>query len=550
MPAPLVDFQRDTAFALFVLVVVTEAFLLLLDKLRSLLIPLIWAFFFAIPILAFADRVEELAVVIFDRVTVLICRSRSRRAPLKFRHVRGQNRIYLESTPDTHALLQRVRVRLLRRCLPCASGLCARLDQCFLSRLWGQRVRITSLAPEGGGTDPDAVGELLQGRSYYAFPSAPGELLAGDAESTSVELKLYLDRQKLYPGVLELPREEVEGTPEVEGTLEVDKRSTLSWCFAMIVAFGVVGLIAYAFVLLIGQSINGITDKDNFEAYKKGVQELIEDVNKGLNHIFPKDILENIKNNFLSELTQFGKDVAGDIVTFLEDIFGELFLFLLYLAFWIAEPLPISQPATKVFKDYMILKTLVCLLFAGIMAGLLWLLQCPIWPLYFFLTFLLNYIPEVGPILAGLLMIPGVLLDANLDKNTRYANVTLLVIFGTLAKILTGNIIEVKLYSKFGGEFMHIHPVTLFVFFTFCGYQLGATGMFISVPILGAIKYTLLSGAVPQRYLNTLLIIIEGDAWAAHRNVLSRDARGAGTSRNQPVSESVVSEMRAISTSA
>jgi len=265
-------------------------------------------------------------------------------------------------------------------------------------------------------------------------------------------------------------------------------------------------------------------------------------------------MLDNIKRNFIGELTQFGKDLAGDIVTILEDTLGTLFLFFLYLAFWIAEPLPISEPATKVFKDYMTLKTFVCFLFAGMMAGLLKFLLCPIWPLYFFLTFLLNYIPEVGPILAGLLMIPGVLLDSTLPKNTRYANVTMLVIFGTLAKILTGNIIEVKLYSKFGGEFMHIHPVTLFVFFTFCGYQLGTTGMFISVPILGAIKYALLSGAVPERYLHTLLVVIEGDAWAAHRSLLRRETtHSASTLREAPAagvhlagSESVSSEMRAM----
>jgi len=491
--------------------------------------------------------------VLFDKATVLICRSRSRRAALSFRHVRGHNRIYLESTPDTYALLQRVRFRLLRRCVP-SSGCCpllARLDQCFLSRLWGQRVRIRSMTLGGDEMGPSAVGGLIKGCSYHAFPSAPGELLAGDAESTSVELQLFLDRQKQYPAVLELPSLQGFGE-EIEGTLEVDKRSTVSWAISMLIAFSIVGLIAYAFVILIGQSITGV--QDNFEAYKKGVEDLIDDVNRGLTHIFPKDMLDNIKRNFIGELTQFGKDLAGDIVTILEDTLGTLFLFFLYLAFWIAEPLPISEPATKVFKDYMTLKTFVCFLFAGMMAGLLKFLLCPIWPLYFFLTFLLNYIPEVGPILAGLLMIPGVLLDSTLPKNTRYANVTMLVIFGTLAKILTGNIIEVKLYSKFGGEFMHIHPVTLFVFFTFCGYQLGTTGMFISVPILGAIKYALLSGAVPERYLHTLLVVIEGDAWAAHRSLLRRETtHSASTLREAPAagvhlagSESVSSEMRAM----
>ena len=42
--------------------------------------------------------------------------------------------------------------------------------------------------------------------------------------------------------------------------------------------------------------------------------------------------------------------------------------------------------------------------------GLLAALGCQIWPLYFVVTFVLNYIPEVGPFLVCALALPAVLL--------------------------------------------------------------------------------------------------------------------------------------------
>merc|ERR1719343_1203817 len=133
-------------------------------------------------------------------------------------------------------------------------------------------------------------------------------------------------------------------------------------------------------------------------------------------------------------------------------------------------------------------------------------------------------------------MVPAVLLDGGVAKQDRYWHLTILVIVGVCAKIITGNVIEVDLYNRFGGESMRIHPVVLFVFFTFCGYELGLTGMFISIPILAAIKYSLVSQAVPPSYLNMLLVFIEGDAWAPHRNKLERQ-RARNAMPNPPMAE-------------
>jgi len=536
------DFQRNTAFLLFVVVVTGACLLFVLEKLRSVLTPVIWAFFFAIPILAFAARVETLTNLCFAAVTNHIC-GHAIREVVSFEHIVGRNSIHLDrrdasNSAAADALLQALSSRCSRRIRAggcwsrnprcsraghCLGRMLIRLDRSFLSCFWGQRVKITRLRLARSDRSEDhhrrEVGGLAEGESYYAsWQHLEDGLLMGDSEATSVELRLFLDRQQMYPAVLETDDRDSE--ERFHGTLEVDQRTLFSWIVSMLITLCLCVLLICGFVHMCRLGVQGVQSK--FGDYKKGVLEMLQDIKNLTKSLVPKRAWDQIQKQATEKLTEIGKDIAQASVLFAEDLAGQIFLFFLYLLFWIFEPLPVNEPVAKVFKDYLALKTIVCLLFAGIMAALLACLSCPLWTLYFILAFLLNYIPEIGPLLTGILMLPAVLLDGGLSRSVRYTHATALVIVGVCAKILTGNVIEVDLYSRFGGEFMRIHPVVLFVFFTFCGYELGVTGMFISIPILAAFKYSLVSQALPDKYLHPLLIFIEGDAWAPHRNRLER----------------------------
>lgn len=526
-------YQRDTAFALFVLVVVGACFLFVLEKLRALLIPLVWAFFFAIPFLAVVVIVENRVVILSSVLAVRLCGCQRRtRVRVPFQHTAGQNCIYLDrhdvsSAEAADALLDEVHSRCSRRnTRGLLSRIFTRMDRSFLSCLWGQRVRIVRMSvpprvqAENMEREEDCdevmVGGLVAGRSYYV---SSDRQVSGDVEDTRVGIRLFIDRQEIYPAVLAID-DGGQVTQTFEGDLEVDPRSTLSWFISMVSTMCLVCIMATFFIKMLWIGVEGV--QSHFGDYQKGFTELIHDFKDLTSHLIPGKDWDDIEKQVTDTLTAYGKTFAEGSLEYLEGFAGQLFLFLVYVLFWLFEPLPVTEPIAKVFKQYLALKTIVCALFAGIMAVCLQCLSCPIWPLYFFVTFLLNYIPEVGPLLAGVLMLPAVLLDGALSKRTRYAHATILVIVGTVAKIVTGNIIEVELYSRYGGEFMRIHPVVLFVFFTFCGYQLGTTGMFISIPILAAIKYALVSQAMPGRYLNAVLTIIEGDVWAPHRNRAER----------------------------
>lgn len=98
------------------------------------------------------------------------------------------------------------------------------------------------------------------------------------------------------------------------------------------------------------------------------------------------------------------------------------------------------------------------------------------------LTVLLNFIPNIGSMIAVLLPIPVLLLQYSLGWET----FTILGL-STLVQTIIGNIIEPKLM----GDSVGLHPVTILLFLTFWGFIWGIPGMFLSVPITATAKLIL-----------------------------------------------------------
>lgn len=95
------------------------------------------------------------------------------------------------------------------------------------------------------------------------------------------------------------------------------------------------------------------------------------------------------------------------------------------------------------------------------------------------LAVLLNFIPNIGSIVAVILPIPVLLLQFGFGWQT------FLVFLSTIGfQVSIGNILEPKLL----GESMDLHPVTILLFLTFWGFIWGIPGMFLSVPITATLK--------------------------------------------------------------
>jgi AI-2 transport protein TqsA len=99
------------------------------------------------------------------------------------------------------------------------------------------------------------------------------------------------------------------------------------------------------------------------------------------------------------------------------------------------------------------------------------------------MSFLLNFIPSIGAIIATLLPIP----IAMAQFQSPWPVILVIVVPGVLHNVL-GNIVEPKLM----GEGLDLHPVTILLALSFWGLLWGIVGMFLAAPITAAIRIVLL----------------------------------------------------------
>lgn len=134
-------------------------------------------------------------------------------------------------------------------------------------------------------------------------------------------------------------------------------------------------------------------------------------------------------------------------------------------------------------RSYLSLKTTISVFTGGLFGLTLWLFNVPMALTFGMLAFLLNYIPNIGPIVASLLPIPFILLHPDATW------LWILVTIGSVSAIqlISGNIVEPKLMGDTSG----LHPVTILLSLMFWGMMWGITGMFLAIPITAGIKIVL-----------------------------------------------------------
>lgn len=131
----------------------------------------------------------------------------------------------------------------------------------------------------------------------------------------------------------------------------------------------------------------------------------------------------------------------------------------------------------------------------GLCAGLaLWLIGVPYWGLFAFITFLLNYIPALGSIIAS---IPAILITwATLGLG--WAAVVMIVYLAI--NTIFGSILEPRIM----GRRMGLSALVVFLSLVFWGWLLGVVGMFLAVPLTMLVKI-MLDRSDDLRWLGILL---------------------------------------------
>jgi AI-2 transport protein TqsA len=123
----------------------------------------------------------------------------------------------------------------------------------------------------------------------------------------------------------------------------------------------------------------------------------------------------------------------------------------------------------------------------GVLVGLtLWFLGVEFAWMFGFLAFLLNFIPNIGSLMATLLPLPVALMSVELSIT---AKVLALALPGAIQFVI-GNVVQPKIM---GGS-LDLHPVVVLLSLIFFGMIWGVVGMFLATPITAVAKMFLEKG--------------------------------------------------------
>lgn len=219
----------------------------------------------------------------------------------------------------------------------------------------------------------------------------------------------------------------------------------------------------------------------------------------------PEEQAKETLKGFFSNLGKEGFKPIGSMVQYFSSSFfsfmGSAFWVVLFVIFILSERggiarkivrgfgperaidiLDVMRRINKSVQQYLGLKTLISLLTGVLVAISLALLQAPFPFLWGLLAFLLNFIPNIGSIIAGIPPVLITLFDSGSIMKTMLVAISFVVI-----QTVVGNFIEPKVL----GKGLDLSPLVVLLSLLFWGWLWGIPGMLLSVPLTAALKISL-----------------------------------------------------------
>jgi AI-2 transport protein TqsA len=132
-------------------------------------------------------------------------------------------------------------------------------------------------------------------------------------------------------------------------------------------------------------------------------------------------------------------------------------------------------------NQYIAIKSMMSLLTGGVVLIWLWLLGVDYFVLWGLLTFLLNFIPNFGSIIAA---VPPMLLAT---VQLGFGDALLVAAGFLIVNMVVGNILEPRIM----GRGLNLSTLVVFMSLVFWGWVLGPVGMLLSVPLTMTVKIAL-----------------------------------------------------------
>lgn len=249
--------------------------------------------------------------------------------------------------------------------------------------------------------------------------------------------------------------------------------------------------------------------KENWDDYRNGLARMTSFLDSMRDFLtvqlkLPSKLDDRMKMVYTNILSRF-QDLILDVVNvILGAVTGGVFfafIMILYMLFWLLQPLPIRGKASALVHSYIWKKTVVSFSYGASVGLLLHLLGVDLAILFGLITFFLNYVPEVGALIAMIVPIPVILLDGK--QHTPFLCLTLAILGQVLLKFLIGNVLELRLIQD--DKEMRIHPVWVLLGLNYFGFIWGPVGMLISVPLMAMLKSLIVKTAEEMEELNIAL---------------------------------------------
>ena len=249
--------------------------------------------------------------------------------------------------------------------------------------------------------------------------------------------------------------------------------------FALLVVLGLITLL----IMLITVSARGIAD--SAPIYRERLASMAQSIFSILDR-FDIDLGQAAILDALKDLPVFSfvRSTAGGVVSFITNGF----LVLVFTIFMLAGRAP-GEVRVGIYREidikirrYLVTKVTTSAatgIFVGILLGILGLDLAFVFGV---LAFFLNFIPNIGSLIAILLPLP--LAVVQFDS---WVHIGLILALPGSVQLTIGNVVEPKLM----GEGLQLHPVSILLALVFWGLIWGVVGMLLAAPITAVLRIVL-----------------------------------------------------------
>lgn len=320
---------------------------------------------------------------------------------------------------------------------------------------------------------------------------------------------LFWMRAVLVPFVLAVALKQLLA-PVIDGLMQLRLPRVLAALIALVLAAGMLFTVG----LIVADSVTQFSTRSgDYYAQVQAINtRLLEWMDR--QGMFPKGNAQRVaKLTQLLERVPVGQ-LALTTIEALLAILSNLMLVLLFTVYLLLGSSPedgeddfVSAQIDQSVRDYIKGKVALSVLAGGLTSLLLWGLHIELYVVFGMLAFWLNFVPNVGAMVAVALPMPLVLFNPSLAASTQFLAFALPL----GVHLIIGNMLEPLIF----GRSMSLHPVIVLLSLVVWSAIWGVTGMVLAVPLTAVMRIHL--SHIDHPLTRMLLRVLDGGQGQAGR---------------------------------